>query len=427
LTAFDASRQEAAHAWPSFFPDGHRFLFTVLADAANAGVYAASLDAPAQRKRILPFDSRAVLAPPRHLLYVRERVLLAQAFDPRTLELQGSAVPVLQPVADFAARPGWAFFSAGGEGTLAYVTPGGSAEARLVWRDRNGNQLGTLGEPASYGQIALSPDGKLLAAEIADDKGQPDLWVLDVGRGVASRVTTDPAGEWDPVWSTTGRELVFVSNREGRKQLYRKSLDSGERESRLRTSSVDEFPESFTPDGKTLFYLSEDTRIPRFVKTLWALPLAGEGQPQVVIKNGFNLDEPHLSPDGQWLLYTSDDSGAWEVYLTPYGRPGPRVRVSTAGGGEPRWREDGKEVYYVARDHKLMAVTVTAKGRISPEVGLPVALFDLGAFRPDYDDYAPRGDGQRFLVKVPLDAQAPVFQVVLSWPALIPSSAASPP
>jgi Tol biopolymer transport system component len=180
-------------------------------------------------------------------------------------------------------------------------------------------------------------------------------------------------------------------------------------------------PESWAPDGKTLLYLTEDERRPRGRRSVWALGPGPEAKPELVFRNGFNLDEPQASPDGRWLAYVSDESDQWEVYVRPFRRPGEPVRVSVNGGGQPKWRRDGRELFYLAADGRLMSVPVTGTGAAF-EVGLPAVLFDTGGYRPSYDDYAPSADGQRFLVKVAPEGRSAQMHVVLNWPSLIPAA-----
>jgi Tol biopolymer transport system component len=329
--------------------------------------------------------------------------------------VRGDATPIAQSVAS-AFESGYGWFSSSANGRLAYVTEGtAQSDTQLVWLDRKGERLGAVGQPAQYGQIALSPDGKQVAVEIPDAKGRNDLWVVDVGRGVASRVTSDPANEWDPVWSPDGAELVFGSDRNGKKDLFRKNLRVSGPESPLLRSSADKYPESWSPDGKTLLYVAAAEG---HTQSVWGFSPATGAEPELVLENGFQIDEPQVSPDGRWLAYTSDVSGQWEVYVQAFRRPGERVRVSVDGGGQPKWRGDGRELFYLARDGRVMAVGIKGGGP-TLEVGLPAALFAIGSFRPDYDDYAPVADGQRLLVKVPVDKRPRRIHVVIDWPSLL--------
>ena len=172
-------------------------------------------------------------------------------------------------------------------------------------------------------------------------------------------------------------------------------------------------PESWSSDGKTLLYRRIDG------STVWALPLEGGGEAEVILNLEFRLDEPQISPDGRWLAYTSEESGEWEVYVQPFRRSGERVRVSLEGGGQPKWRGDGKELFYAAPDGQLMALDV-GEGTAGPEVSLPMALFEVGDFNPGDDDYGVSADGQRFLVKVPVGGDTPErIHVVTNWTSLL--------
>jgi Tol biopolymer transport system component len=375
----------------------------------------ASIDAPEQRRRLLPGGTRVVYASG-HLLFVRDGTLFAQPFDTESLGVSGEPVPVAENVSHFSVWRDWGRFSASPSGVLAYRASGGTSKVQLAWVDRRGEQLATVGEPGTYGQIALSPDGRRVALEIPDAEGGWDLWMIDVSRGVASRLTSDPAIERDPVWSPDGQEVVFRLSKEGNHSLFRKGL-GGEPASPVPGGRGAEgervTPDSWSSDGKTLLYKTVDgTKV-------WALPLEGGGEAEVVLNLEYRLDEPQISPGGRWLAYTSEESGEWEVYVQPFRRPGERVRVSVDGGGQPKWRGDGKELFYAASDGQLMAVDV-GEGTAGPEVSLPTALFEIGDSNPVNDEYGVSADGQRFLVKVPIGGdEAEKIHVVTNWTSLL--------
>jgi Tol biopolymer transport system component len=410
LTTVDASREERGHFWPQFLPDGRRFLYLVDSTRDQSeGLHVASLDAPDERRRVLPGFSRVAYASG-HLLFVREGVLLAQPFDTGRLEVSGAPTAVAQNVAFYPLLPSWGWFGVSPHGVLVYLGATAS-DLQLTWLDRSGEQLETLGEPAAYNQIALSPDGRRVAAEVWGENGI-DLWVMDVSRGVSSRVTSDPGSEQDFVWSPDGQELIYLREVAGSGgNLYRRGLRA-EAPAPLRESRVHAYPESWSSDGATLLCIQGDA--------VWALPLAGDGPPELVVKTEFRIDEAQLSPDRRWLAYISTQSGDWEVYVEPFRRPGDRVRVSVDGGGQPKWRADGKELFYASPRKMMMAVEVRDEGdRL--EVGSPTELFEIPVVqRPQVDDYAVSPDGQRFLVKTPVGASRDQeLHVVVNWTSLL--------
>ncbi len=416
LTAHDESRGETGHWLPWFLPDGRHFLFDVgSSQEETAGVYVASVDAPEQKKRVLPGGTRTLYASG-HLLFVRGGLLLAQPFDVGSLGVSGEPVTVTENVS-FANWRSWGRFSASPGQMLTYRAGGGTGGVQLEWLDRKGERLGTVGEPGPYGQIALSPDERRLAVEIVDDEGQFDLWVIDVSRGVASRLTSDPGNEQDPVWSPDSQEVVYGSDGEGDHFLYRKGLH-GEPASPVpggkgTDNLTRERPESWSRDGKELLAKKLNGT------TVWSLPLGEGGDAETVLELGFRLDEPQISPDGRWLAFTSEESGAWEVYVQPYRRPGERVRVSVDGGGQPKWRGDGEELFYAASDGRLMAVDVQ-EGTAGPQVSLPTALFEISFADAVTDHYGVSADGQRFLVKVPVGAdELERIHVITNWTSLL--------
>jgi Tol biopolymer transport system component len=414
LTTLDASREEGSHLYPEFLPDGRHFVFVVASNQDDHdGAYVASLDAPEERRPLL--DSTARVVPSAgHILYVEDGTLLAQAFDAERGELRGEPTAIASPVAGFTLfgySLGW--FSASPTGVLAYREGTSSRDTELTWVDRSGAQVGTLGDPGRYGQLVLSPDGRRVAIEVQDADGQFDLWTLDVDRGVPSRVTASPANERDPVWSPDGQELVFGTSTGGG-DLVRKTLLAGSKETPLVEGPERYIPEFWSADGETLLAVDSNNR------AVWAIPASGDGPPEAVLETEFSVDEPQLSPDARWLAYASNESGQNEVYVEPYRRPGERVRVSATGGGQPKWRADGKELFYVTAANRLTAVSVKdQETRVG--LGRPADLFQVPTLQGAYfDDYAATVDGQRFLVKVPVGEQAePRIHVLLNWPSLL--------
>ena len=422
LTTHDGSRGETNHHWPLFLPDGRHLLFAIGGQEEHAGLYVIAVDSPGERQRIRPEPVRAQFAAPGSLLFVQGGILLAQRFDTRELVTRGEAVPIASSVAVSGYSAEWGWFSASTTGRLAWVS-GQGAETQLDWVDRGGRSLGTIGEPGRYGQIVLSPDDRRVAAELTNADGQFDLWMIDVARGLASRLTTDAANERDPVWSPDSQELVFASDASGDQDLLRKGLQGSEKAATLaggigHTPGERDIAKDWIQDGNTLLYLTIGPE-----RNLWAVSLDGEGPPEPLVK-GFFVDRPHVSADGRWLAFISQESGRFEVYVAPFRRRGERVRVSAAGGAQPRWRRDGKELFYLSLGGALMSVTVREEAT-GLEVGMPATLIAARDLRavvqgPDYTDYGVTADGQRFLVKrAPEGSDRPRIHVLLDWPSLL--------
>ena len=376
-------------------------------------MHVASLDAPDQWRRLLPVPMRSRYGSG-HLLFVEDgSTLLAQPFDVARAELTGDPVAVASSVAS-GMVPRWGWFSVSTTGVLTYLE--GNTNIQLVWLDRAGNRLGTLGDPGRYhGPIVLSPDDSRVAVQIQAGDGQYDIWVVDVARGLASRVTTGPPQSMGPIWSPDGRELIFRGGPDGG-DLYRIQLRAGATASSLLGTAAREVPEDWSRDGKTLLYRTTGKG-----NAVWALPLDGDGSPELVLKTGSSLRAPQMSPDGRWLAYMSDESGRYEVYVEPFRQPGERMRVSHDGGLQPKWRGDGKELFYLSLDGQLMAVDVR-EGASGPDVGMPTVLVPADKAMVEMwgrDDYAVTADGQRFLVKTRIEEEDRRIHVVLNWTSLL--------
>jgi Tol biopolymer transport system component len=412
LLELDAAGQERNHLMPRFLPDGRRFLFGVDSpDPEVHGTWLGSLDRPQERRRVVPGAILAQLAGSGHVVYGRGDTLVAQPFDTGrgspTGEPPSLASGVATPLA-WTAWP-WPLFSSSAS-VVAYA-PRGDVISHLAWRDRAGGRHGTVGPADHYLQIQLSPDESRVAAQTLDPDGNEDIWTLDLERGVPTRVTSHPGWDGDAVWSPDGREIFFSSDRGGvgTWRLYRQRLDGSEPATPLPWSPSTAWSESVSPDGGLLLY--------KGAGGIWFSPLAGDNDPELLIP-GDALDEPHVSPDGRWLAYGSQETGRWEVYVAPFRRRGEKTRVSPAGGGQPRWRGDGRELFYVTPEGQLVAVAVRESGdRL--QVGLPAGLFEGVDPTPNWDTYAVTKDGQRFLVIEPLDDTRWSLNVILDWPRLL--------
>ncbi len=432
-TQIDASRQENSHRWPQFLPDGRRFLhFNLSSQPEHRGIYLGSLDSQdtssKEKTRLVATHSSAAYAGPAagpgYLLFLRERALLAQRFDPLTLELTGEAFLVAEPVgvdAFFRAR-----FSASQSGVLVYDSSSGG-NRQLVWFDRSGKRLENVGPPGVYLSVDLSPDGRRVAAQRADPQtGNLDIWLFDLARSSSSRFTFHPAYEGNPVWSPDGRRIAFFSSRDGPFNLYQKPASgAGEEELLLKTKGA-KWATDWSRDGRFLLYREMDSKTRG---DLWVLPLAGETKnaerkPMPFLRTEFDEADGRFSPDGKWVAYNSNESGRYEIYVREFspGQPasGGKWQVSTGGGAEPRWRRDGKELFYLAPDGKLMAVEVKAGAGL--EVGIPRPLFQtrvsLGGILAAR--YAVTRDGQRFLIiSEAAEAFGEPATVILNWPAAL--------
>jgi len=351
-----------------------------------------------------------------YLLVVRERALLAQRFDADKLQLSGESVPVAEPVGRMLYRTQ---ASLSETGVLVYDA-GGTAGHRLQWFDRGGKALETVGLPGGYLSVDLSPDARRLAADRNDTQtGNRDIWLFDLARGASTRFTFRPAFNDSPVWSPDGRRIAFRSNREGLFNLYQKDASGAGEEELLVKTPANKFPTGWSPDGRWLLYHELD---PKTRMDLWLLPLDGR-QPQPWLRTEFDEGHGQFSPDGQWVAYESNGSGRNEVYVRKFAPGGAagvgQSQVSTGGGEQPRWRGDGKELFYLGADRRLMAVEVkTIGGRF--EAGLPRALFPTrAAITPSlYMVYAVAPGGQRFLILT--ESEEVVSQpatVVVNWTA----------
>jgi len=428
LTTIDSSRKETSHDLPSFLPDGKHFIYLRLSGVPeNSGVYIGSLDAkPADQslKRLLAADDFPTIyvpssdAQPGQLLFVRNGTLLAQTFDARRLELKGDPITLAQHL---RTATNFGVFSASENGVLVYRAIA-SAEYRLTWFDRQGKVLGVVGEPGSYESFSLSPDGMraALSRRIDAQNAQPSLWLVDFSRGTTTRFTFGSSNAVEPVWSPDGKRIVFASNPNGVFDLYQKPASGGEDQQLLLKSSESKIPSSISRDGRFLLYFADD---PKTKYDLWVLPLTGDKKALPFLRTGFNEVDGHFSPDGHWVAYASDESARFEVYVRRFSEDatalasgeGGKWQVSYEGGREPRWSADGKELYYMTLDGKVMAVGVSTNTVF--EAGTPKLLFQ----RPQptsrtVGDYTLDGKQFFFPTSTEQTAQAP-FTVVLNWQA----------
>ncbi len=392
--------------WPEFLPDGRHYFFMVIGTRPEDSAYRiGSLDSK-ESKVFAPAQTLITYAPPGYLLFVRDRTLVAQPFDAKALKTTGEPRPLAEKIGVDAV--GLARFSASREGTLAYRT--GESGTRLLWVDRNGKELDTVGDVGDSREPALSPKGDRLAFDMTDARSNnADIWVRDLSRGVNSRLTFAAEDEYSPTWSPDGTRIVFTRDGAG---LFEKAADGTGAEKELLKAEGVIFATDWSRDGRYIAFsrMGKDTGL-----DLWVLPTFGDGKPIEALKTPFNESNAVFSPDGRFIVYASNESGRSEIYARSFPGSGGKWQISADGGTDPHFSADGKEITYRAPDQKIMAVD--AKTGAGFEAGVPKALF-LGRFQPATarNRYVPSADGQRFLIVAPLgrDAMAPTT-VVLNW------------
>jgi len=437
-TKLDEARRESSHRWPHFLPDGRHFLFLAgsfgpLPVSGANHVSGGSLDSK-ESKVLLDATSNAAYAPAGkgpsgYVLFVRQAALMAARFDAKRLQITGEAFPVAEQVQQYD-HSGNGIFSVSENGVLAYEPGTTSSVSELVWFDRDGKRLGSVGPAGTYGSHQLSPEGRRIALDLVDPLSSTrEVWLHDLSRDIRTRFTFDPADDSYPTWSPDGSRVAFVSNRRGGWDLYEKASDGTGREQPMLTSPEAKIPSDWSFDGKFINYTQFDLRS---LGDLWILPLTGDRKPFPALQTEFNEWGGQFSPDGRWLAYTSNATGKLEAYVEPFGGrpapesartasgPGGKWLVSTNGGSHPRWRRDGKELFYLVPDGKLMAVAVKAGSTF--DAGVPRVLFETRVPRAAIallvSPYAVSADGQRFLIQTTSrEATSSSVTVVLNWTA----------
>ena len=413
----DLTRGERSHQWPVFLPDGRRFLYyTRSARADVQGVYAASLDSDDVTK-VTASAGHAVFVPPGFVVFRLRGRLAAQAYDVRQSRLSGEPVQVAET---FARANQWfyneaAVFTAVPD-AVAYI-PGAAAPTTLTWLDRNGNRLGTVGEPGEYYNPQLSPDERMLAVGRTDlTTDTRDIWLLDLSRGgAASRLTFDPADDANPAWSPDGTRVFFSSARRGQRDIYEKAPGATAGDRLLFGSETDASVEYVSPDGKLLLFNTISTSGRQQIR---ALPLGrdGAGKPFTLLSGPADIQSAPISPDGRFVAHASTESGRVEVFVQALSS-GLRWPISTGGGHRPQWRADGKELFYVSAGSKLMAVDIRTTGE-RLEAGIPHVLFEAPFWQAGRNTFVPSRDGRRFLAVLQAEQSASrAITVELNWMA----------
>jgi eukaryotic-like serine/threonine-protein kinase len=412
LTKLDRSRGESDHLWPQFLPDGRRFVYLVRSSQAeNTGIYVGSLDSE-DRRLLLRADSNAVYAAPGYLLFQREGALMAQSFDPARAQLAGEALLVANDVG-YSPANGRGAFAVSETGVMAYRSGLSGARSELAWFDRTGKRSASLDVSDANPDLWLSPDEQSVALSRSDQRTGTNIWLVNLRSSTSSRFTFDLGIDELPVWSPDGTHIVFAANRAGSFDLFRKASSGAGQEEVLLASGNDKYVSDWSRDGRFIAYYTPGTKGDF---DLWILPLFGERRPMPFARTQFDERNARFSPDGRWIAYVSNESGRYEVYVQPFlPASGGKWQISTTGGYQPRWRGDGKELFFIAADGKVMSVSVETDGGLNVDV--PKALFQTHldpAALVNERNYAVTNDGQRLLITTSLGSSAPI-SVVLNW------------
>ena len=399
-----------SHRWPLFLPDGRHFIYFVDWSEGRDGLYIGSIDGG--EPKLLSHDIRGnVQFSAGHLLYVRDGTLFAQPFDTKNLRFSGDAIPVVTQDIEQDIGFGNSGFSASATGSLVYQSRR-SYSSQLVWFDRTGKELQTLGPQAAY-EPRLSPDERRLAISLdAGNTGHPRVHVLDLVRDTVTALTADVEIDGTPVWSPDGSRIAYTYNAGGTSSIRVRSSD-GSGDSEVIDSGPRMIMNDWSRDGRYLLYMKFSKGLP----AIWAYDFQQKKAKST--SAAIPGAEAQVSPDGRWIAYTTGTRFGPEVFVQPFPGPGPRVQISNARGSQSRWRADGKELYYVGAQKRLMAVSVQASGNTF-QAGRPVELFQtrMSSTRYSMFQYDVSHDGKRFLVNsLPReDAAAPMI-LLTDWTA----------
>ncbi len=417
-TAFDPAQDPAWHYWPQFLPDGRRFLFlqrSVMPE--HQGIYIGSLDS-FQTTRLIAADVRAVFAFG-HLMYLRDGLLFAQALDELTLQLTGEPVRVADRVGYYAAAFGYAAFDASSQGVVAFGPALRTARVLQTF-DREGKALGRSFE-GPFTSPRLSPDQRMVAISARDDQSNySDIWVVELARGSPSRVTgPSESNNHFPAWTPDGQRVLFSSSREptsaGANAIYQRNVSGVGTDEPLDPSSpVRGFPDDVSPDGEFVLFHTLTQR----GYDIGSVSLVSGGKSSEFLSTPSSEVQARFSPDRRWVAYASDETGRFEVHVRSFPSAMERTAVSVDGGMQPEWRRDGKELFYLSADRKIMAVPIATDGK-QIVAGPPATLFNVDVVEPiaPYpSDYTISADGQRFVVTSAAEVPTPqTLTVIFNW------------
>ncbi len=416
VTALDTSKNEASHRWPYFLPDGRHFLYVAGSaftpkESPTNSILVGSLDSK-ESKLLLHTHANAIYASG-HLIFLRLNTLMAQPFDAKRLEVTGEAFPIADPVQEDEGRF-HGVFSASENGVLTYVEGASGLGRQLVWVDRSGKKLGEVPGPDAYDDPQISPDGKRLSFTLGSSGY--DIWVDDIARGVKTRLTfgsSSSQANQAGVWSPDGRQIAYSCMQPAKFGLCLRPSDGSGNEDVIRPGNEQpRYPTDWSPDGKVLAYY--ELRVG--VSEIWMMPLSGERKPYPFLQSQFGQFNASFSPDAKWVAYASVESGRAEIFVVPFPGPGGKWQVSTGGGNWPHWRRDGKEIFYLSPENKVMAAEVKPSGS-SFEIGAVRALFETRPYRSGGAAFDVTGDGQRFIINYSGEQPTAAITLVVNWTA----------
>lgn len=329
-----------------------------------------------------------------HMLFLRQSTLMAQRFDVKRLQLTGDAFPIADPVqeSELILR---SMFSASENGQLTYLEGTSSTSRQLIWLDRSGKKVGEVPGADTYMGPRISPDGKKVLYTLAGPSYE--VWSYDITLGLKTRLTFGSSfgrASLGPLWSPDGQRIAYTSVRKGKFGFGLKAANgSGSEGVLLEEDDSVKYPTDWSPDGKFLAF----HQAPHGINEVWMLPLNGERKPTPFLQFNSSSAVPAFSPNGKWLAYCSTESGDQKVYVVPFPGPGGKWQVSPAGGCLPRWRRDGKELFYLSADNRIVAVEVRGDGSTFA-MGAVNPLFETRVYRSNFGGFDVAADGQRFLI-----------------------------
>jgi len=415
VTKQDVAAFQVSNRWPVFLPDGRHFLYLACNFSGRLDknwIVMGSLDSP-ERRPIVNASTNAVYADPGYLLYWRDDALVAQRFDLGSYSLTGEP-HIVSDAVQYFPQTNFAVFDAAGKTLVVQTHAGkGANKSQLTWFDRHGKQVGMVGPPELVSNPKISPDGKRVAVDQIDTDGRHvNIWIHDLNSDAARRLGFGPWLEQVTVWSPDGKQVIYTANEKLFFSLYAKNADgSGSADMLVDMGTPQQSPWDWSRDGKYV--------LARKDHELWYITMP-DRQTRPLLQSKLLVRNAQFSPDGKFVAYASSETGNWEVYVSPFPGFGSKWEVSRGGGEEPRWRGDGKEMFYLAPDGRLMAADV--KSGTGFEAGSPIALFQTHPRQPlsamDFFSYDVTADGQKFLVNTKMDttSSAPL-SVILNWSA----------